>query len=291
MKINLSKKNLFLWVGATLSVVMLIYLGMNYLTRHPSTDDAYVQADTINVAAQVTGPVAMIQVKDHQFVEKDQLLFTIDPRPFEIAVDNAVAAVAAQKASLLFAERNAGRILHLVKIGQASKSAGDEVQSQLDSARASLAATEAQLAQSKLDLEHTRVTAPRAGIVTQFLLQPGNNVVANTTLFMIVEQDHFWVDANFKETQVAYIKPGQPVKIILDMFPKKVFQGEVDAVSSASGSQFSLLPPENASGNWVKITQRFPVKILIKNPDPAYPLRAGATATATIDTTSVIRKT
>jgi len=285
MTFNFSKKNLGIWGGVGLLCLLGCYLAFNYLDHHPSTDDAYVQADTINVAAQVTGPVANIYVRDHQPVAKGQVLFTIDPMPFQIAVDKAAATVAAQEAALLLTEQNGRRIFPLVKMGQATKALGDQTQSQVDSARAELAADQAQLAQAKLNLEHTSVTAPRAGVVTQFVLQPGNNIVANTTLFMIVEQDHFWVDANFKETQVAHIKPGQPVTIILDMYPKHHFLGVVDAVSSASGSVFSLLPPENASGNWVKVTQRFPVKIIIQNPDPNYPLRAGATATVKVDTT------
>lgn len=283
MKLHTSRKNLLLWSSIIIAGSILSYFAVNYFGSHPSTDDAYVQADTINVAAQVTGPVANVFVNDHQLVAKDQLLFTIDPRPFQIAVDKATAAVAAQQAALVLAQENANRILRLVTLGQEPKATGDQTQSQLDSAKAELMADQAQLDQAKLDLQHTHVTAPRAGIVTQFLLRPGNNVVADNTLFMIVEQDHFWVDANFKETQVAHIQPGQHVKIVLDMFPKHAFQGVVDAVSTASGSVFSLLPPENASGNWVKVTQRFPVKILIQNPDSNFPLRAGATATATID--------
>jgi membrane fusion protein (multidrug efflux system) len=284
MKLHLSRKTSLLWSAITVITITLLYAGGSYLSAHPSTDDAYVQANTVNVAAQVTGPVAEINVQDHQLVAAGQLLFTIDPRPFQIAVDHHAATVAAQQAALLLTEQNAQRILRLVSGGQESKAAGDQATSQLDSAKAQLLADLAELEQAKLDLSHTRVTAPRAGVVTQFLLQPGNNVTANNTLFMLVEQDHFWVDANFKETQVARIQPGQRVKIVLDMFPKHHFQGVVDAVSSASGSVFSLLPPENASGNWVKVTQRFPVKILIKNPDPLYPLRAGATASATVDT-------
>jgi membrane fusion protein (multidrug efflux system) len=285
MKLHASRKKLTLWISIAIILSIVFYSLFNYLGAHPSTDDAYVQADTINIAAQVAGPVANIYVKDHQSVEKDQLLFTIDPAPFEIAVSKATATIAAQQATLFLAEQNANRILRLVKTGQESKAAGDQAQSQLDNAKAQLTAYQSQLAQAKLDLEHTRITAPRAGIVTQFLLRPGNNITASNTLFMLVEQDHFWIDANFKETQVARMQPGQPVKIVLDMFPKHEFHGIVDAVSSASGAVFSLMPPENASGNWVKVTQRFPVKILIKNPDPAFPLRAGATATATIDTT------
>lgn len=285
MKTQFSKKYLPLWITVGALVVISLYFGFRYVARHPSTDDAYVQANTINVAAQVTGPVATILIKDHEMVKAGQLLFTVDPKPFQIAVDKTAANVAAQEAALVLAEQNAKRILELVSRGQESKASGDQAQSQLDSAKATLLAGQAQLNQTKLDLQNTQITAPSNGIVTQFLLRPGNNVIANNTLFMIVEQDHFWVDANFKETQVAQIKSGQPVKIVLDMFPKHHFNGVVDAVSSASGSVFSLLPPENASGNWVKVTQRFPVKILIQNPDPAFPLRAGATVTATIDTT------
>jgi membrane fusion protein (multidrug efflux system) len=286
MKRHLTTKPILLWISLGLVIAILFYCVFNYLSHHPSTDDAYVQADTINVAAQVSGPVQTIFVKDHETVTKDQLLFTIDPAPFQIAVDKATAAVAGQQATLFLAEQNAHRTLRLVKAGQESKAAGDQAQSQWDNARAALASYESQLAQAQLDLQHTRITAPRSGIVTQFLVRPGNNVTAGTTLFMLVEQDHFWVDANFKETQVAHLKPGQPVKIVLDMYPKQVFQGIVDAVSSASGSVFSIMPPENASGNWVKVTQRFPVKIVIQNPDPHYPLRAGATATATVNTTA-----
>src|SRR3990167_2894039 len=283
MKLHLSQKNLGIGGGIGLAIILLAYFTMNYFERHPSTEDAYVQANTINIAAEVTGPVLNVYIKDHQDVQKNQLLFTIDPAPFQIAVNKAAASVSEKRAALLLARQNAARIFRLVKMGQESKAMGDQTQSQLDSAKAELDAAEAQWAQAKLDLEHTEIRAPNAGIVTQFLLRPGNNILANTTLFVLVEQHDFWVDANFKETQLAYIKRGQSVKIVLDMFPKHAFNGMVDAVSSASGSVFSLLPPENASGNWVKVTQRFPVKIIIEHPDPAYPLRAGATATVTIN--------
>ncbi len=272
-------------IGTLLGLLILAYYVFYYFTLHPSTEDAYVQANTINVAAQVTGPVLTTNVVDHQVVKQNQLLFMIDPASFEIAVMKAKADVAAKKAALIFAEQNAKRFLHLVQIGQETQSTGDQYQSQWDSAKAALSASQAQLAQAQLDLAHTHIYAARAGVVTQFELRPGNNVVANTTLFMIVEQDQFWVDANFKETQVERIKPNQPASVVLDMFPGHTFHGIVDAVSSASGSVFSLLPPENASGNWVKVTQRFPVKIIIKDPNPIYPLRAGATATVTVDTT------
>ncbi len=288
MKLNLTRKKILIWSGSLFFGLIILCAIMHYFDRHPSTDDAYVQAGTIHVAAQVTGPVASILVKDHQAVQKGQLLFTIDPLSFQIAVDKAQANVAAKQATLLLAEQNAERILRLVRMEQASKAAGDQIQSQLDSAKADLVAGQAQLAQAKLDLDHTKIMAPAAGVVTQFLLRPGNHVMADTTLFMIVIENDFWVDANFKETQIARIRAGQPVKIILDMFPHHAFYGVVDAISSASGSVFSLLPPENASGNWIKVTQRFPVKILFKEGVAThFPLRAGSTASVTIDATHV----
>lgn len=286
MKIKLSRKNLITWGGIGSVAALILTCIIIYLSHHPSTDDAYVQANTINVAAQVTGPVDKIYIKDHESVKQGQLLFTINPLPFQIAVAKAQASLDAQKAVYILAEQNAMRILKLVKLGQQAKASGDQITSQLENAKAMLLANEAQLAQAKLDLEHTQITAPSAGVVTQFTLRPGNNVVTNLTLFMIVEQKYFWVDANFKETQLERIRPGQSAKIELDMYPHHTFHGVVDGVSSASGSVFSLMPPENASGNWVKVTQRFPVKIVIKDPDPNYPLRAGSTATATIDITS-----
>ena len=286
MTFNLSKKNMLLWSVIGILLVISSYILFRYTASHPSTDDAYVQANIVNIAAQVTGPIEHIYVKDHQIVQQGQLLFTIDPRPYQIAVKKAAAVVLAQQAALRLATQNAHRLLPLVRIGQATQASGDQAQSQLDGAQAELAANEAQLAQAQLDLEHTHITAPLAGVISQFLLQPGNNVLANMTLFTLIEQNNFWVDANFKETQIARVKSGQPVKIVLDMFPHQVFHGVVNAVSSASGSVFSLLPPENASGNWVKVTQRFPVKINILNPNPAYPLRAGATATVTINTSA-----
>ncbi|MDR3492651.1 MAG: HlyD family secretion protein [Gammaproteobacteria bacterium] len=285
MKQRPSKRHLTIWLISAMLIIIISYWGYLYLVKHPSTDDAYVQTDTVNIAAQVTGPAASIEIQDHELVKKNQLLFTIDPAPFQIAVDKAKAELASQNASLAYTEKNYKRIEHLVQIGQETPSSGDQVQAQLDKDKASVAAAESQLAQALLDLKHTQVFAPTSGIVTQFTLRPGNNITANNTLFMIVEQDHFWIDANFKETQVERIKPGQPAKIIVEMFPDHTFHGVVDAVSSASGSVFSLLPPENASGNWVKVTQRFPVKIIITDPDPEFPLRAGASASVTVDTT------
>ncbi|MGB0056622.1 MAG: HlyD family efflux transporter periplasmic adaptor subunit, partial [Methyloceanibacter sp.] len=110
-------------------------------------------------------------------------------------------------------------------------------------------------------------------------------VQAGAPLFAIIEANRWWVDANFKETDLARIKVGQPATVRLDMYPGVNFDGIVESISSGSGASFSVLPPENASGNWVKVTQRFPVRISVANPPADKPLRVGASATVMIDTT------
>ena len=287
MKRRPSKQQKIVIFSVSAALVLVIgYLTYQHFERYPSTDDAYVQANTVNIAAQVSGPIAQIFINDHASVKKNQPLFQIDPTPFQIGVDRAKANLASAEANLTLALQNANRTLKLVEIHQSSLSSGDEVTSKVADAKAAVALYRAELAKAQLDLSYTTVRAPAAGVITQFVLRPGNYVRADNTLFILVEQNQFWVDANFKETQLTRIRPRQTATIVLDMYPSKTFTGVVDAVNTASGSQFSLLPPENASGNWVKVTQRFPVKIIIAQLDPAFPLRVGATAQVTVDTAS-----
>ena len=143
----------------------------------------------------------------------------------------------------------------------------------------------AKVDQAKLNLSDTEVRAPVDGVVAELELRPGSTVKAGVVLFALVDEQHWWVDANFKETALLRIQPGQPATVRVDMYPGKEFAGVVDSVSPASGAAFSLLPPENATGNWVKVTQRFPVKVLLKDLRPQYPLRIGASSSVTIDTT------
>jgi membrane fusion protein (multidrug efflux system) len=145
----------------------------------------------------------------------------------------------------------------------------------------------AALTKSTHDRVKTHVVAPADGIVSNVSLRPGATIQAGTPLFAIIESNEWWVNANFKETDLARIRLGQPATVRLDMYPTLTFDGEVESISAGSGATFSVLPPENATGNWVKVTQRFPVRIRITNPphDPAEPLRVGASATLTVDTT------
>jgi membrane fusion protein (multidrug efflux system) len=150
-----------------------------------------------------------------------------------------------------------------------------------------LRAAAAQLQKAMHDRVKTHVMAPADGYVSNVSLRPGATVQMGAPLFAIIEGDNWWVDANFKETDLARIKVDQKATIRLDMYPDVTFDGVVDSISAGSGATFSVLPAENATGNWVKVTQRFPVRIRITNPTQAEhrSLRVGASATVTIDTT------
>jgi membrane fusion protein (multidrug efflux system) len=149
-----------------------------------------------------------------------------------------------------------------------------------------LRAASAQLDKATHDRVQTHVTAPANGWVSNINIRPGWVVQAGSPAFALVEDGQWWVDANFKETDLGRIKPGQSATIRLDMYPGVTLEGVVESISAGSGSTFSVLPPENATGNWVKVTQRFPVRIKITGAtDPDKPLRLGASARVRVDTT------
>lgn len=315
-------------VAALLGAAGYWYLG--YEEAHPSTSDAYTNANVVRIAAQVSGPVVSVPVRNHQHVRAGDLLFTIDPRPFQIAlaqaeaqlalagkdvaaataaVEAAQATVRQRQAAADDASANTKRVAALVARGVMTPKDGDDARAREREAHAALDAAKSDLRraveqrgelgrenaqtrlalakvdQAKLDLSDTEVRAPVDGVIAELDLRPGSTVNAGVVLFALVDEQHWWVDANFKETALLRIRPGQPATVQVDMYPGKVFSGEVDSVSPASGAAFSLLPPENATGNWVKVTQRFPVKVLLKDVTPEYPLRIGASSSVTIDTT------
>jgi membrane fusion protein (multidrug efflux system) len=204
------------------------------------------------------------------------------------------------------AERNNARIAELLRRRMAAPARADqaryalkEAEAALDAARteakraerlrdeaaAQVAVAEAALAEARLDLSYTRVTAPAAGVLGEIQVRPGDVAEANKPLFPLVEDHSYRVEANFKETDLARIRPGQPATIEIDLYPGRTFRGRVAAVSPASGAAFSLLPPENATGNWVKVTQRFPVQVEFVEKDGNRPFRVGASCTVTVDTT------
>jgi membrane fusion protein (multidrug efflux system) len=143
----------------------------------------------------------------------------------------------------------------------------------------------AALDQAKRDLDHATIRAPISGMATQVdSIQLGRYVTAGTPLFAILDDQHPWVDANPKETDITFLKLGQKAYVYVDTFPGHRFEGTVTAISPGTGSQFAILPPQNASGNWVKVVQRVPVRVLLDPGQHASLLRAGMSATVEVDT-------
>jgi membrane fusion protein (multidrug efflux system) len=318
------------WFGISLLAIIAIVYGVHYWhvsQAYASTNDAYVNADTAQIAAQVAGPVLHVYVRDQQHVRAGDALFDIDPEPFQVAVSAAeaqlrlaeqsvgeqgaavgVAEAQLQQriAELRNAQSNERRTRNLITSGflseqnaEATQTAAATAAAAVNAARANLAqaksalgesgannaavqAAQSRLRQARLDLSHTRVFAPTAGIIANLTLRPGSPVQPLAPVFSLVSDNNYWVDANFKETQLDRLRPGQRATVRVDMYPSHPFQGEVQSLSGGSGAAFSLLPPENATGNWVKVTQRVPVRVRIVNPDSARPLRVGTTATVRV---------
>jgi membrane fusion protein (multidrug efflux system) len=327
---TISKRKALKWGVALLVIAVLAVFGYRYWRHtqlYAGTDNAYINADKVEIAAQVSGSVTRIYVQENQPVKAGDPLFDIDRRPYELALEKAqaqwqlasqsvsqqgaaVAAAQAQvaqrAAELKNAEANQRRTRKLVTQGFLSKQGAEETVTQAATAAAALRAAQANLEearsalgkaggdnatihaaaatldQARLDLQHTHVIAPTAGMVTNFSLRPGNMVQAGQPLFVIISNQNFWVDANFKETELKRIHEGERAIIDVDMYPHHSFQGVVESLSGGSGTAFSLLPPQNATGNWVKVTQRVPVRIKVLDPDPAYPLRVGTTAAVSV---------
>ena len=145
----------------------------------------------------------------------------------------------------------------------------------------------AKLEQARLNLGYTQIKAEIAGYVTRRQVEVGNWVQPGQPLMMLVplKTDQLWIQANYKETQLTNVYIGQPARVRLDTYPGTEFKGRVDSIMAGTGAAFSLLPPENATGNWVKVVQRIPVKIVLLRPHPANkPLRLGLSSEVTIDT-------
>jgi len=203
--------------------------------------------------------------------------------------DNAAAASTTAAANLAAARQNEQATADALRQTEAqlneakarltsAKAAPDQVaqsRAQAEQLGAQTNQLEAAVQQALLDLSYTKIVAPVAGRITRKSVEPGAYVQVGQTLFSIVP-DQVWVVANFKETQLRHMRAGQPVTVSVDAYPDKKFKGHVDSIQSGTGARFTLLPPENATGNYVKVVQRVPVKIVIdEQADPAYVLGPG----------------
>ncbi len=208
------------------------------------------------------------------------------------ATETARALIAEAQASIHMAESRRAQAVAGEGVAQASLSAaqtGPEqvtaVRAQASSAQARVEQAQATLAQAELNLEYTVVKAPARGVVSKKSVNAGQVIQAGQPLMAIVQTDDVWITANFKETQLETIKPGQRVKIGVDAYGGETFSGHIDSIAAATGARFSLLPPENATGNFVKVVQRVPVKIVLEaGQDPDHLLRPGMSVTPTVFT-------
>ncbi len=326
-------RRLMLIIGPAVVVVAGIIF---YLVggRYVSTDDAYIQAARVQISCNVSGRVSEVDVRDNQPVHAGDVLFRIDPRPFQIAIQDAEAHLAGSKLrvqaleaayrqrqadesaarnTIAYRQDDFNRKKKLAADGITSQAQLDQAAHELDVARQGLIAAtqqtasalaelggdtsapiesrpavreaQAALDRARLNYSYTTVHAPIDGIVTKVeQLQVGDYINAVVPLFALVSQQDMWVEANFKETDLAYMRPGQRATFTVDAFPGVKFNGKVQSTSPGTGASFSLLPPENSSGNWVKVVQRLPVRLSIDRGPTNLPLAAGMSVVAEVDT-------
>ncbi|SDU03651.1 membrane fusion protein, multidrug efflux system [Verrucomicrobium sp. GAS474] len=244
-----TRKHLLLGGGGLLLAAGLV-LYLIHAGRHEVTDDAYTTGHVHAISARVPGTVAEVAVDDNDAVKDGQTLVRLDPRDFQVGVDKAKADF--EKANADFA-----RVEQLKGTGALS------VQ-EYDQTKAAMLVAKATLDDMNNQLGYCTLAAPTAGIVGNKTVQIGNRIAAGTVLMSVVQD--VWIVANYKETQVGRLREGQRVAIKIDAVPGHVFTGRIDSLSPGSGSTFALLPPENATGNFTKIVQRVPVKIVF-DPD------------------------
>ena len=307
-----------------------------YLESHVSTDDAYVDGTSPTIAARVAGTVVEIDARTNWTVKRGQVLARLDPRDYQVAVQQAQAqlerarqsvdglyagyqsaqsALALTQAELRQAKLDYDRAQTLRALGVIAQEKLDQASTAyrsaqaeqglaahaLEQARASLGApaedhdrydrpivhqAQAALDAAKLQLEYTVLRAPVDGIVANKHIALGDRVQAGEPLMTLVPPpSRLYVTANFKETQLHNVRVGQPVEMYADAYPGYVYRAHVDSIGMGTGSAFALLPPENATGNWVKVVQRVPVKIVLDGvPPPQMPLRIGLSMDVSIDT-------
>lgn len=306
-----------------------------YLTggRYEDTDNAYLQQAKVAISADVAGRIAEVSVKENAAVKAGDLLFSIDPQPFEIALEQdkaalaaarvnveqlkvahaaAVAALKSAEATLDLQQASYDRQAALVGQGVASSASLDAPKLSLQQAENAVVAASQQVAaavaalggdlaiatddhptvrsalaeveQAERNLKNTRVLAPADGVLSQVSsLNVGQFVAAGTTIASLVEVQSTWVEANFKETQLASISIGMPAEVKVDAYPAQPLIGKVASIGAATGSEFSLIPAQNATGNWVKVVQRVPVRIEFDTTDGTPDLRSGMSAEVRVD--------
>ena len=258
-------------VRVSLVIISVLLLGLYfYFSSFQSTDDAFIEGHLVFVSAQVAGEVTDVKVEDNQEVKNGDLLLEIDPRQYQYNLDVATADFESAQAELKQAAEDEQRYDLLLKHKDISQQEYDRAVLKARNARAHLARVKAVMEQAELDLEHTKVKTAIDGRISAKSAEKGQYVQAGQPLLSVVSND-VWVVANFKETQMAHIVPGARATITVDAYPGLRISAHVDSIQSGTGAVFSLLPAQNASGNFIKVVQRVPVKIVFDRTNKKLP--------------------
>jgi membrane fusion protein, multidrug efflux system len=257
------------------------YVYWDYSRRFESTDDAFIAARQFAVAPKVSGYITAVPVTDNQHVAAGDVIARIDDRDYRVALNQANAQLAHDQALLEQAQKNLGRYQYLVQRNAIAQQQADDQGFLVDQDKSTVALDQAKVDAAQLDLSHTTISAAEPGRVVSLSAAVGQFAQAGTALTMFVP-DEIWVTANFKETQLDAMRPGQPVTLEIDAYPERTIRGHIASVQPGSGTAFSLLPAENATGNYVKIVQRVPVKIIIDDPPADVSLGPGMSVVPTV---------
>jgi membrane fusion protein (multidrug efflux system) len=249
-----------------LTVIIIAALGLGgwflwETLNWESTDDAYVQAHVLMLSPKVGGTVSKVLVDENQAVKAGQLLVQFEGQDYATAHSQAQADMASLEADARQAKVDFDRQAQLLKDGVVTQQQYDQALAKSRSLDQRLRAASYKAQQAQLNLSYTQLVAPEDGIIAKRAVEPGMVVPAGQPLLGFVGSGERWVTANFKETQLDNVKPGRKAEVTVDALPGRTFEGEVESLSAGTGSIFTLLPPDNASGNFTKVVQRVPVRI------------------------------
>lgn len=263
-------------------VVALIVAGY-FIYEHfmyVETDNAQIEANTVMLAPKVGGYIVAVNIVEGQSVKKGDVLVRIDERDYQNALTQAKSEVLSVQARMRDAERNYKRLQSLFSSGAVSQQQFDTATSGYNDVKAKYDAASAQVAQAELNLANTQIRAPMDGFIARKSVEQGQLAAPGVPLIGFVGAGERWVTANFKETELKNIQVGKEVDIDVDALPGRDYHGKVESISAATGARFTLLPPDNATGNFTKVVQRVPVRIKMEGlkPEDVTQLKAGLSA-------------
>lgn len=266
------------------AVGLVVFLGVGYLIYESvtfvTTDNVQIQAKTVMLASKVPGYIAKVNAEENQKVKAGDILVEIESRDYENTYKQISNEMEGLKARFTDAEKNFRRIESLFKQGAVSQQVFDNTQANYSEVRHKLDSVQAQVAQAQLNLDYTKIRAPTDGVIAKKSAEIGMLAPSGSPLIGFVSSDQRWLVANFKETDIKDIKIGNRVEIHVDAIPGRQFTGKVESLSAATGATFTLLPPDNATGNFTKVVQRVAVKIEFEGlkPEDIDLLQAGLSA-------------